>query len=58
MRYAHMVDATGIDPIWFDLAAVARYDFHPTLEDTCRAMECHLGIDPPVITHRLVETFR
>ena len=58
MRYVHMVDATRLAPIWFELAAAARYYFLPTLEDTCQATARRLSLAPPVITHGVDDMFR
>ena len=58
MRYAQILDATWISPIWSKLAKSGRDDFRPTLEDACQATVGSLGLSPPVITHRVADMFR
>ena len=58
MRYSHVVDATQIAPIWFELSASYRDDLCPTLEDVYRATAHHLRLIPPFITHGLDDVAR
>ena len=58
MRYAHVVGATRITPIWFKLAAAARDCYCRTLENACQSTAHCLGLSPPVIAHRLADMVR
>ena len=51
MCYAHVVDNTWLVSIWFDLALSTRDNFHPTLEDACRAIARRISLSPSVITN-------
>ena len=58
MQYKHVVDATRLAPIWFNLAVTARDCFCPTLEYACQSTARHLSLTPPVITHGVADMVR
>ena len=58
MRYSHMVDATWIEHIWFDITTSDQDDLCSTLEEMCRATACRIDLTPPVITHRMDDMIR